>query len=223
MTLAPAAAQARTNNSSKGCLALFAILVGLAAVPFLWRLAVNWSYQKHIYTVDSVPQEQAAIVYGAAVYSNGRLSSVLRDRMDTAIALYHAGKVTKILVSGDNSSLNYNEPGAMQAYAIERGVAPANVQPDFGGRRTYDTCYRAREIFQIESAVLVTQDFHLPRALFTCRQLGLDAVGVSADLRPYRGARWYALRETAATFVALWDTLRQEPPPVLGEPIPLFD
>ncbi len=104
---------------------------------------------------------------------------------------------------------------------FERGIPAEDVEPDFGGRRTYDTCYRAHNIFAVESAILVTQEFHLPRAIFTCRRLGLDAVGVSADLRPYRGARWYELRETAATLNALWDVIRQKPPAVMGAPIPL--
>ena len=99
----------------------------------------------------------------------------------------------------------------------------ADIQPDYAGRRTYDTCYRARSIFQLESAVLVTQDFHLPRALFTCRSLGVQAVGVTADLRPYtrRSLGWSTLREIPATIVALLDVIRRQPAPVLGEPIPL--
>jgi SanA protein len=109
----------------------------------------------------------------------------------------------------------------MMEYAIQRGVSPDDVQPDYGGRRTYDTCYRAREIFQLDSAILVTQEFHLPRALFTCRRLGIEAVGVMADLRPYRAARFYEVRETLATAVALWDTIRKLPAPVLGDPIPI--
>ena len=109
----------------------------------------------------------------------------------------------------------------MMDYAIEQGVATEDIQPDFAGRRTYDTCYRAREIFQLESAILVTQQFHLPRAMFTCQQLGIEVVGVAADAQPYRGARWYEMRETLATAVALWDVIREQPAPVLGDPIPI--
>jgi SanA protein len=203
----------------KSCLALLGLLTVLAAAPPAWRLAVRWTQARHIYSVETAPAERTAIVFGAAVYGNGRLSPILRDRMDTAIALYHSGRVQRLLVSGDNSSLDYNEPGAMQAYAIAQGVPAAHVQPDYGGRRTYDTCYRARDVFQIDRAILVTQAFHLPRALFTCRALGVEAVGVTADLRPYRGARWYAIRETGATAAALLDVLRRNPPPILGEPI----
>jgi SanA protein len=201
---------------------MIVLLLSLLLAPLVWRRSIQSYYAGRIHDASSVPAEQAAIVFGAAVYRNGRLSSVLRDRMDTAISLYQNGKVDKILVSGDNSEDNYNEPGAMMAYALERGIPEQDIQPDYGGRRTYDTCYRAQHIFLLDRAILVTQEFHLPRALFTCRQLGIEAVGVAADLRRYRGTRWYEFRETAATFVALWDVIRRDPPAILGDPIPLL-
>jgi len=208
-------------SAGKGCLLTMLIMFALILTPLVWRRAVSWYYNRQIHSLATVPEERVAIVFGAAVYSDGRLSSVLRDRMDTAIVLYETGKVKKILVSGDNQFQNYDEPGAMMAYAVQQGIPQEDIQADHGGRRTYDTCYRARDIFQLQSAILVTQAFHLPRALFTCRRLGLDATGVSADLRPYRGMRWYEFRETLATLNALWDIIRKEPPPVLGEPISL--
>lgn len=200
---------------------LFCILV--VSFPFLWRWYVQWQYGRLVYEADHVPTQPVAIVFGAGLRRDGFLSAVLVDRMDVAIALYDAGTVQKLLVSGDNRFENYNEPGAMLAYAISRGVDPADVQPDYGGRRTYDTCYRAKHIFQVDEAILVTQGFHLPRALFTCDQLGMDVVGVSSDLRPYLRARWFAIREMGATLQALGDVLRRQPAPVLGEPIPLGD
>jgi len=205
----------------KGYLIMLVLLITLILAPLAWRFVVRSYYAQHIDVPVSTPPERVAIVFGAAVYGDGRLSSVLRDRMDTAVSLYNNGKVDKILVSGDNSSINYNEPAAMRDYAAQQGIPLQDIQPDFGGRRTYDTCYRARKIFNLNSVILVTQEFHLPRALFTCRWLGLDAVGISADLRPYRGARWYEFRETAASLNALWDIIRQNPPAVLGDPIPL--
>jgi SanA protein len=210
-----------SQRIKRGCLIIFLLLIAIAAFPFLWRVAVRAYYGRHIYQVDNAPVERVAIVFGAEVLGGGRLSDVLRDRMDTAISLYEAGRVQKLLVSGDNQFVEYDEPSAMMAYAIEQGVPPEDVQPDYAGRRTYDTCYRARHIFQVESAILVTQDFHLPRAIFTCRQLGIESVGVSADLQPYLGARWYEVRETGATLAALWDVLRRQPAPVLGDPIPI--
>lgn len=199
----------------KGCLTFLLLLVILIASPFLWRAAVKMYYQRSIYQTPEVPKGQVAVVFGAAVYGNGRLSSVLRDRMDTAIALYHAGKVNHIIVSGDNRTVEYDEPGSMMDYAINQGVDPDHITTDPAGHRTYDTCYRAGHVYDVKTAVLVTQQFHLPRALMTCEGLGIDAVGAVADLRPYRSAGWYEVRETGATLVALWDVVRREPPPLL--------
>ncbi len=190
-------------------------------LPWLWRQAVKFYYGSQFKTVETAEPARVAVVFGAAVYRDGRLSSVLRDRMDTAVALYHEGKVEKLLLSGDNRFNQYNEPGAMMAYAISHGIDEADIQPDYAGLRTYDTCYRARHIFEVDEAILVTQAFHLPRAIFTCRQLGVDARGVQADLRPYRASRWYEFRETIATSRALWDVLRREPAQILGDTIPL--
>ncbi len=204
-------------------LLLHGFLLGLALLlaPFVWRKGIQWVYGRSIYTAEDVPADTVAIVFGAAIYGNGRLSPILRDRMDTAVQLYKAGTVQKIIVSGDNRFEDYDEPTAMMEYAIERGVAAEDVQPDYAGRRTYDTCYRAREIFQLESAILVTQRFHLPRALFTCQQLGIEVAGVASDPQLYRDAGWYEVRETLATAVALWDVIREQPAPVLGDPIPI--
>jgi SanA protein len=164
-----------------------------------------------------------AIVFGARVYSSGRLSAMLMDRVETAVQLYEAGKVEKLLLSGDNSSQYYNEPGAMMAYAIQRGVPEEDIQLDYAGLRTYDTCYRAQAIFELESAVLVTQRFHLPRAIFTCDQLGMTVFGVAADRREYhpRSIAWSEMREVPATVMALVDVIRRRPPMFLGDPIPL--
>lgn len=202
---------------------VFGLGLGLAACFWLWSWWVNWYYSRFIFAPEELSSGRVAIVFGARVYPDGRLSAMLRDRVETAVQLYHAGKVQKLLVSGDNRFADYDEPGRMMAYAIERGVPAADIQPDYAGRRTYDTCYRARAIFQLERAVLVTQEFHLPRALFTCRSLGLNAVGVPADLQPYhrRSVAWSTAREIPASLVALLDVIRRQPAPVLGQPIPL--
>ena len=171
--------------------------------------------------VDNPQHARVAIVFGARVYGSGRLSAMLRDRVDTAIALYEAGVVDKLLLSGDNSVAEYDEPGAMMAHAIAAGVPVDDIQPDYGGRRTYDSCYRAGAVFQVEKAILVTQEFHLPRALLLCNTLGVEARGVIADRRVYdpRSIAWSETRELPALMVAFWDLLRRAPPPVLGEPI----
>ncbi|MEX1019038.1 MAG: ElyC/SanA/YdcF family protein [Litorilinea sp.] len=204
-------------------LAVIALCVAAVAFPFVWQSWVNWRYADRIVVAENAPTERVAIVFGARIYSSQRLSAMLRDRVDTGVDLYHAGKVQKLIMSGDNSSDNYNEPGAMMNYAIGRGVPAADIQPDYGGRRTYDTCYRARHIFQVESAILVTQAFHLPRALFLCDTLGTDVTGVIADRRPYdpRSIAWSETREVPALIAALLDAVRRAPPPILGEPLPL--
>lgn len=198
--------------------------LGLLAVsPFAWQEWVNATNAPKIHALEDAPSGRVAIVFGARVYPSGRLSAMLMDRVETAVQLYHDGKVEKILVSGDNSSIYYNEPDAMAAYAIERGVPAEDVQPDYAGLRTYDTCYRARAVFGLEEAILVTQRFHLPRAIFTCEQLGIDVVGVSADRRDYhpRSIAWSEMREVPATFMALVDVIRRRPPMFLGDPIRL--
>jgi SanA protein len=173
--------------------------------------------------VDS-PGSKVAIVFGAGLYRSGAPTPVLRDRITTAVELYQDGKVEKLLMSGDNSTPEHNEPGAMRDYAISLGVPDEDIILDYAGRRTYDTCYRARDIFHIDSAILVTQSFHLPRALYTCNTLGVSAVGVPADLRRYRrvSQAFWNLRESAATAVALWQVHISHPEPILGNPEPIF-
>lgn len=202
---------------------LLALLILAISLPFLWRAWIEGRYSPAIYTANNVRADRVAIVFGARVYNNGKLSGMLRDRVDTAVELYKAGKVKKLLVSGDNQFADYDEPSAMMNYAIAQGVPASDIQPDFGGRRTYDTCYRAKSIFQVDAAILVTQQFHLPRALFLCEQLGIDAVGVAADRRVYdpRSIAFSETRELPATLAALIDVIRKAPPPVMGEPIPI--
>lgn len=180
-------------------------------------------YQPQIHSAADVPHTRVAIVFGAGLQRDGRPAAVLHDRVATAVELYHAGKVDKLLLSGDNRFEYYNEPGAMRSVALELGVPDEDIVLDYAGRRTYDSCYRARVIFGVTEAVLVTQAFHLPRALFLCEALGVSATGVAADRREYRRsslALWNA-REVLATAAAVWDVIVVRPAPVLGEPLPI--
>ena len=199
-------------------LVLLAVLA--LALPLGLRAWIGRAYESQVYAgVEEVPSRPVALVFGAGVWPGGRLSDALADRMETAIDLYRAGKVNKLLLTGDNRYADYNEPAAMAAYARERGVAEEDLVLDYAGRRTYDSCYRAEAIFGVEEAVLVTQAFHLPRALFTCDRLGLDVVGVVADRHQYVRTPWYEVRELAATVRAWLDLNVFRPVPVLGEPI----
>jgi SanA protein len=138
--------------------------------------------------------------------------------------LYFDGKVEKLLMSGDNRFLYYNEPGVMRELALSLGVPDEAIVLDYAGRRTYDTCYRVKAIFGVTEAILVTQGFHLPRALYLCNHLGVDSVGVAAEIQPYRKSTvlYWNLRELIATAAALWDVHVAHPVPVLGDPELIF-
>jgi SanA protein len=199
----------------------FFILVGIG-LPLALRWWTNRQYTPHVYTLESAPSRRVAIVFGASVLPDGRPSTVLADRVYTGVELYRAGKVEKLLMTGDNRFVDYDEPGAMGAYAQSLGVPAEDIVLDFAGRRTYDSCYRAVHIFGVTDAILVSQAFHLDRALFIADQLGLDAVGVSADRHNYAGIRRYWWRELAATTLAWWEVNVIRPEPVMGEPLPIF-
>ncbi len=203
--------------------------LGLSAAGSAGLLAaqgwVRWQVGSALFaTVDQVPARRVALVLGAGLWRDGSPTPVLQDRVATAADLYFAGKVEKLLLSGDNRFLYYNEPEAMRQYALGLGVPDQALVLDYAGRRTYDSCYRARAIFEVSKVVVVTQRFHLPRAVYTCRALGLDAVGVAADRRPYRSGPYlyWVLRELFATVRALIDVHLTHPLPVLGKPEPIF-
>jgi SanA protein len=200
---------------------ILVLVILLVALP---RLITFWSTRHRVFTVESAPTRRVAIVFGAGLWRDGSPTPVLRDRVATAARLYFAGKVEKLLMSGDNSYIEHNEPGAMRGYALELGVPDEAIVLDYAGRRTYDTCYRARSIFGLQDAILVTQSFHLPRALYLCNALGLPSIGVPADLRSYlnRSLLYWNLREVPATLAALWDVHISRPEPILGEPEPIF-
>jgi SanA protein len=205
-----------------GLLLLLGVVALGAGLPLALRAWVDSKYGSSIHTrITETPPQPVAIVFGAGYWPSGRLSDALADRMETAIALYEADKVSKLLLTGDNRFAGYNEPARMADYAQARGVPREDLVLDYAGRRTYDSCYRAAAIFGVERAALVTQAFHLPRALFTCDRLGLEAVGVVADRHRYRYVDWYRLREVLALTRAWFDVHVLRPLPVLGDPIPV--
>lgn len=204
-------------------LALWTLLL-LVIVFGIPRLVTAIVSTGKIYTAETSPTARAAIVFGAGLQWDGTPSPVLKDRVSAAVQLYELGKVEKILMSGDNRFEDYNEPAAMKTYALNLGVPEEAIVLDYAGRRTYDTCYRAKQIFGLDKALLVTQKFHLPRALFTCLGMGIQASGVTADLRDYNthSLRYWNTRELPATLVALWQVWVSRPLPVLGDPEPIF-
>jgi len=175
------------------------------------------------FSAADTPATRVGIVFGAGLLRDGSAGPVLSDRMQTAVALYQAGKIGKILISGDNRFPEYNEPEAGRQFALEQGVPDEDIVLDYAGRRTYDTCYRAKHIFGVDEAILITQDFHMARSVFLCNWFGVDSIGVIADNRYFlkRSRLWWNFRETFATFQAGWDVLYARPLPVLGKPEPI--
>ncbi len=202
---------------------IFIVVIGVFILA-LSRLVTGIFAHSRTFSVDDVPTRRVAIVFGAGLWRNGTATPVLKDRVQTAANLFFAGKVEKLLMSGDNRFVEYNEPAVMREVALSLGVPDGDIVVDFAGRRTYDTCYRAKAIFGVTEAILVTQAFHLPRAIYECSRLGVDSIGVNADLRVYRKSSllYWNTRELFATAAALWDVNISHPIPVLGNPEPIF-
>jgi vancomycin permeability regulator SanA len=199
------------------------LVLGLLALA-VPRLVTGLYARGRTSAAADVPARAVAIVFGAGLRRNGTATTVLQDRVTAAARLYFAGKVQKLLLSGDNRFLDYNEPGAMREVALSLGVPAEDIVLDYAGRRTYDTCYRAEAIFGVTEAILVTQSFHLLRALYECNHLGVRADGVASDLTRYRRITmlYWGARELFATTAALWDVHIAHPVPVLGDPEPIF-
>lgn len=200
--------------------ALAALLVA-ALAWFGWQFADLRSRARRI--VDRPQSHRVAIVFGAGV-REGRPSDALDDRLKVAARLYHEGSAQRLLVSGDNSTSDYNEPDVMRDALIETyGVDPDDVFADYAGRRTYDTCIRAHDLWGVRSAILVSQRFHLPRAVWTCEKLGIASVGANASLQPYVLGSFYRLREVAASLQAIIDVHLWHPRYIGGPTLPQID
>jgi vancomycin permeability regulator SanA len=161
-------------------------------------------------TVDTASPRPVAIVFGAGLNPDGSPMPALEDRVLFAANLYRVGKAQTLLMSGDRRSDQYDEPAAMQKYAEKLGVPPQAILLDNSGFRTYDTCYRAKNLFNIDKAILVTTDYHLPRALFLCNSLGIDSIGIASGWGSSPRGRVYflgILREIPATYTAFKEIL----------------
>ena len=201
-------------------------LMLLVCLDLLWTLIRFPGVSKgRVCSSQSLPIEGCPVlVLGAGVYSDGEPTSVLENRLRTALGLWRDGKVKWFLVSGDNRTLSYNEPQAMRRWLVKQGVPPLLIVPDYAGRRTYDSLRRARDVFGQRKIVVVTSDFHMARALYLSKALGLDAYGVPASSSSsgfFAKIRFWA-REYGARHLALWDARFPPTDTVLGprEPTP---
>ena len=188
------------------------LLKALAAGALLLMAAAHWqvyrasSPQVHERT-SALPRRTVAIVPGALVYSDGQLSPTVADRVACGAELYHKGKVQRVLVSGDHGRAHYDEVNAMADALVARGVRPEHVFLDHAGFRTLDTMHRARDVFGVRDAIVCTQRFHLPRALYLAHAFGIAAEGKVADKRTYVHARFDWARERLAVTKAFLDVL----------------
>jgi vancomycin permeability regulator SanA len=191
---------------------LLSLAVVASCVAFVRKGAAH-----RIFSEASVPPAPAALVLGAQVYPDGSPSSFLRARLDLAKRLLDAGRVRVVLVSGDGEAPEYDEPGAMRRYLIAAGVPADRVFVDPAGLDTYDSCYRARHVYSIDRVILVSQSYHLPRAVGTARRLGLDASGVGDDTVRRNPVAWArgVIRDQLACVKSVIDLASQRDPTVL--------
>jgi len=179
---------------------------------------------KYIYEAAEVPEADTVLVLGAYVYPDGKLSYMLQDRVNVGYELYEMGKAPKIIVSGDHGRKDYDEVNTMKDFLKSKGVPGQDIFMDHAGFSTYESLYRARDIFQAKKVIIVTQRYHLLRAVFIARELGLEAYGVAADKHDYgQVMAIYEGREMMARNKDFWLAKVIKPQPTfLGEVIPVF-
>lgn len=200
-----------------GVIILATILVGAT------NAAVIISSESKIVSAETAQSQdaQCILVLGASVLPSGMPSGILQDRLDRAIELYHAGAAPKLIMSGDNGTDSYNEVLAMKEYAVSKGVPAEDIFCDHAGFSTYESMYRAQSIFGVERMIVVTQTYHLYRALYAANGLGIDAVGVSSDQHSYEDQFWFDVREIPARSKDFVQTLFKAPFAYDGEYISL--
>lgn len=192
------------------------LLNGILLVLCTALFVVAYTHTSIRYAPSEVPTTQVALVLGASVRNDGVLSPVLKERADMAVHLYMQRRVSKILVSGDNGTVSHNEVYPVGKYLTRHGIPATDIFLDYAGFDTYSSMYRAKNIFGVTSMVVTSQRFHLPRALFVARALGIEAVGLDAS-RPGDHYFGNALREIPATSKAVFDLLVHRTPRYLGE------
>ncbi|MDD3894384.1 MAG: ElyC/SanA/YdcF family protein [Syntrophomonadaceae bacterium] len=200
----------------------------LLAVPGAGFLAINHYVErigaKYIYSAQEVPKADAVLILGAYVLPDGTLSTMLKDRVMVGYELYENSKAPKIIVSGDHGHQDYDEVNTMKDFIKSKGVTGQDIFMDHAGFSTYESLYRARDIFQVKKVIIVTQRYHLLRAVFIARELGLEAYGVASDNHDYGQVMVaYGVREMAARNKDFWLAKFIKPQPTfLGEAIPVF-
>lgn len=202
-------------------LALCLLAGALLAACNLWMVCTGLPA---VFAVEDAAhlQGDCILVLGCGLRRDGEPSHMLSDRLDTAIEAYRMGLAPKLLMSGDHGRAEYDEVNAMKEYAMERGVPSSDIFMDHAGFSTYESMYRAKAIFQCERVVVVTQRYHLFRALADARAMGMEATGIRADVRPYARQWYFSLREAAARVKDTLYCIAKPAPTYLGQSIPIF-
>ncbi|WP_203236999.1 SanA/YdcF family protein [Nocardia panacis] len=186
--------------------------VGFGSIAWIRHQAADGGY-----SVETVPQADVALILGAEVFNNGEPSPYLAARLDLGRQLLAAGKVRALLLTGDNGRASYDEPTAMRRYLLRKGVPENKIALDYAGFSTYQSCERAYRIFGVRQAIVVTQDFSLPRTIALCRGAGIDSNGVADTAQPHGLTyRKIWLRDQLAATKAVYDLLIHPDPKFLG-------
>lgn len=197
------------------------LLIGIISICAICAF-VSYTGKAYLVTAEEAPQVDAILILGARVYANGTPSPLLKDRLDYGYNLYSQGKADRILVSGDHGRDDYDEVTAMKNYLLEKGVPQEHIFMDHAGFNTYDSLYRAKEIFSIKSLIVCTQEFHMPRALYIGRRLGLEAYGYAAPDKAVYHMAYNNFREKLAQVKAFLETdILHRKPQYLGNVIPI--
>ncbi|WP_327428532.1 MULTISPECIES: SanA/YdcF family protein [unclassified Streptomyces] len=202
----------RTRTGQRRAVQAFMLLCVLALLPATWMYVVTGD---RLRTTADAPRTEVAVVFGAGLW-DGEPSPYLAHRLDAAAKLYRAGRIEVVLVTGDNSRKDYDEPDAMRAYLTKRGVPDKRIVSDYAGFDTWDSCVRAKKIFGVDRAVLISQGFHIRRAVALCQAAGVDSYGIGVDAK--HDATWYygGTREVFAAGKAALDAVFKPDPHFLG-------
>jgi SanA protein len=198
---------------------IFSTIIILVVLFISIQALISQRSRAYIYSnINLLPEAQVALILGASVTSKGELSDILNDRAQAAIELYKMGKVKKILVSGDYSSEYYNEVGSVKKYLAGKNIPDDDIYLDPSGFDTYDSVYRAKEVFEAKSVIVVSQDYHLPRAVYIGRSLGLPTYGYPTQSgRIFEKIKFFEIRERFANIKAVSEVLLNTKPIVSGD------
>ena len=202
----------RNNRGLPRLLTVAAVLLMISSMPLLLSSMVKGAVAADIHEAEEPAETyEVILILGCGIRANGKPSDMLQDRLETGIALYRSGVAPKLLLSGDHEHNDYNEVKVMKNYCLEAGIPEEAILCDRYGLSTYDSVVRAKNVFDVRRVVIVTQKYHLYRSLYIAEKIGVDAVGVSADLRTYQMQTYRDLREVLARCKDFYMLLREEP------------